>query len=221
MILTKKRSNEEWLHALRGRGAPQQEALNDLRDYLLRAVFVYLSRHRSDLSHFHHDELRQLAEDWAQDALLAIMDKLDTFRGQSKFTTWAYRFVINLAAGELRRRRWRDISLDMLPAEEEELAPLSFIEDTRAQDPERAVQQEEIWITIQRVIDEELTDRQRTALTSFVLKGMPMDEVARRLDTNRNNVYKLMHDARKKLKKRLTERGLSQEYILTLFAESS
>lgn len=216
----KKRSNEEWLRALRGGGVLQQEALQDLRDYLLRAVFVYLSRHRSDLSHFHHDELRQLAEDWTQDAVLAIVDKLDTFRGQSKFTTWTYRFVINLAAGELRRRRWSARSLDTL-AEEGELAPLSFIEDTRAQDPERAAQQEEVWATIRRVIDEELTDRQRTAFTGLVLKGMPMDEVAKRLGTNRNNIYKIMHDARKKLKKHLIEYGLSQEYILTLFAEAS
>lgn len=213
----RKRSNEEWLRALRGGGAVQHEALQDLRDYLLRAVFVYLSRHRSDLSHFHYDELRQLAEDWTQEALLAIMDKLGTFRGQSKFTTWAYRFVINLAAGELRRRRWSALSLDALHDEEEELSLLSIIEDTRAQDPERAMQQEEIWATIQRVINEELTDRQRTALTSLVVLGMPMDEVARRLGTNRNNVYKIMHDARKKLKKGLTEYGLSQEYVLAIF----
>jgi len=141
------------------------------------------------------------------------MDKLDTLRGQSKFTTWAYRIVINLAADELRHRRWGALSLETL-SEEEGIIPLSMIADTRAEDPERAAEQGEIWITLQRIIDEELTDRQRTALTSLLFRGMPMEEVAERLGTNKNNVYKIMHNARKKLKKRLTEYGLSEEYIL-------
>lgn len=195
----------------------QEEALNDLRDYLLRAVLVYLSRHRSDLAHFHQDERKHLAEDFAQEALLTIMDKLHTFRGHSKFTTWAYRIVINLAAEELRRRRWSALSLEAL-LEEEGSPLLSMIETTRAQDPERAAQQEEIWLTLQRVIDEELTQRQHMALTSLIFRGMPMNEVARRLETNKNNIYKIMHDARKKLKKRLTEYGLSEDDILSIFS---
>jgi RNA polymerase sigma-70 factor (ECF subfamily) len=220
MPASRRRSNEEWLRALRSRGAMQEEALQDLRDYLLRAVLVYLSRDRSDLARFHPDELRQLAEDWAQEALLTIVDKLDTFRGQSKFTTWAYRVVINLAADELRHRRWKALSLEAL-AEEEEMPLLSMIEDTQAEDPEKAAERQEIWATIQRIIDEELTDRQRTALTNLLLRGMPMQEVAERLGTNKNNVYKIMHDARKKLKKRLTEYGLSEEYILATFSQTT
>jgi RNA polymerase sigma-70 factor (ECF subfamily) len=220
MPASRRRSNEEWLRALRSSGATQEEALQDLRDYLLRAVLVYLSRDRSDLARFHPDELRQLAEDWAQEALLTIVDKLDTFRGQSKFTTWAYRVVINLAADELRHRRWKALSLEAL-AEEEEMPLLSMIEDTQAEDPEKAAERQEIWATIQRIIDEELTDRQRTALTNLLLRGMPMQEVAERLGTNKNNVYKIMHDARKKLKKRLTEYGLSEEYILATFSQTT
>lgn len=219
MPTPQRRNNAEWLHALRSQGATQEEALQDLRDYLLRAALVYLSRHRSDLAHFHREELQHLAEDWAQEALLAVMDKLHTFRGQSKFTTWTYRIVINLAASGLRRRRWRALSLDALP-EEEELPLLSMIGDTRAQDPERAAQQKEIWAIIQRIVDEELTDRQRTALTALLFHGMPMDEVAKRLGTNKNNVYKIMHDARKKLKKRLIEHDLSEEYILAIFSQA-
>jgi RNA polymerase sigma-70 factor (ECF subfamily) len=220
MPASRRRSNEEWLRALRSRGAMQEEALQDLRDYLLRAVLVYLSRDRSDLARFHPDELRQLAEDWAQEALLTIVDKLDTFRGQSKFTTWAYRVVINLAADELRHRRWKALSLEAL-AEEEEMPFLSMIEDTQAEDPERAAEQQEIWATIQRIIEEELTERQRTALTNLLFRGMPMKEVAERLGTNKNNVYKIMHDARKKLKERLTEYGLSEEYILATFSQTT
>ena len=217
MSTTQRRSNEEWLRALRSRGTSQEEALQDLRDYLLRAVLVYLSRDRSDLAHFHPDELQHLAEDWAQEALVTIVGKLDTFRGQSKFTTWAYRIVINQAAGELRHRRWSAVSLEALP-EEEEPSLLSMIEDVRAQDPERATQQEEVLAIIQRIIDEELTDRQRVALTNLLFRGMPMGEVAERLGTNKNNVYKIMHDARKKLKKRLPEYDLSEDYVLSIFS---
>ena len=218
MSATQRRNNEEWLHALRSHGATQEEALEALRDYLLRAVLVYLSRDRSDLAHFHPNELQHLAEDWAQEALVTIVDKLDTFRGQSKFTTWTYRIVINLAAGELRHRRWSALSLEALPDEEEEPPLMSMIEDMRTQDPERATQQEEVLTVIQRIIDEELTDRQRMALTNLLFRGMPMAEVAERLGTNKNNVYKIMHDARKKLKKRLIEYDLSEDYVLSIFS---
>lgn len=218
MSTTHGRSNEEWLHALRSHGATQQGAIEELRDYLLRVVLLYISRDRSDLAHFHPDELQHLAEDWAQGALLTILNKLDTFRGQSKFTTWAYRIVINLAAGELRHRRWSALSLEALPDEEEELPLMSMIGDARTQDPERANQQEEVLTIIQRIIDEELTDRQRMALTNLLFRGMPMDEVAERLGTNKNNVYKIMHDARRKLKKRLIEYDLSEDYVLSIFS---
>ena len=149
--------------------------------------------------------------------VVTIVDKLDTFRGQSKFTTWAYSIVINVAAGELRHRRWSALSLEALP-EEEEPPLMSMIEDVRAQDPERATQQEEVLVIIQRIIDEELTDRQRVALTNLLFRGMPMGEVAERLGTNKNNVYKIMHDARKKLKKRLPEYDLSEDYVLSIFS---
>jgi RNA polymerase sigma-70 factor (ECF subfamily) len=218
MSATHKRSNEEWLYALRSHGATQEEALEGLRDYLLRAVMVYLSRDRSDLAHFSPEELQHLAEDWAQEALVTVVDKLDTFRGQSKFTTWAYRIVINLAAGELRHRRWRALSLEALPDEEEEPSLMAMIEDVRSQDPERATQQEEVLVVIQRIIDEELSERQRIALTHLLFRGMPMSEVAKQLGTNKNNVYKILHDARKKLKSRLTEYDLSEDYVLSIFS---
>lgn len=212
-----KRTNAEWLSALRGDGTEQAAALEELREYLLRAVYVYLSKHRSDLAYFDTEELQQLAQDWAQEALLLILDKLDTFRGDSLFTTWAYRVVINLAAGELRRRRWSITSLDTM-TEEAEGSILDFLVDEDAARPEEMLERQQLWETLHQVIDEELTERQRSVLVGAVFHGEPVEELARRLDTNRNNVYKIMHDARRKLKKRLLQRGLTEEAFLAAFS---
>lgn len=212
-----KRTNEEWLAALRGEGPEQHAALEDLREYLLRAVYVYLSRHRSDLTHLDPEELRQLSQDWAQEALLAILEKLDTFRGDSLFTTWAFRVVIHLAAGKLRQRRWSVISLDSI-AEEGESSALEFIVNEDTLEPETAIVQKQLWEALRQAIEEELTDRQRTVLVGAVFQGLSVEQLARRLNTNRNNVYKIMHDARKKLKQRLTERGLTEEAFMAAFS---
>ncbi|MGH2592279.1 MAG: sigma factor, partial [Anaerolineae bacterium] len=113
------RSNEDWLWALSEKpGEAQAEALQDLRDFLLRAVLVYLSLHRSDLAGWSRQAIRDLAEDLAQETLMEIRVSLTGFRGESKFTTWAYRFVINRAASELRRQRYQNLSLDRLREEE-------------------------------------------------------------------------------------------------------
>src|SRR3972149_10044040 len=113
------RPNADWLWALREQpGEAQAEALQDLRDFLLRAVLVYLSMQRSDLAGWSRQAVRDLAEDFAQEAAVEVRQNLDTFRGEAKFTTWAYRFVINRAASELRRQRYRDLSLDRLREEE-------------------------------------------------------------------------------------------------------
>jgi len=210
------RSNDEWLADLGGEDT-RAEALADLRDYLLRAVYVYMDRHREDLSDLGRSELEQMAEDFAQDALLEVLDRLDTFRGESKFTTWAYRFVINVAAGELRLRRWRTLSMEAVVGQEE-VTLLHFLSDTAAPDPETAAAREEIAVLMKRVIRHELTERQRIALINVKLRGVPVDVVAEELDTNRNNIYKLVYDARKKLKEGLERRHYSQADVLAIFS---
>jgi RNA polymerase sigma factor (sigma-70 family) len=112
------RSNEAWMRDLRGSGRTYEEAMAVLRDYLMRAVLVYLSRRRSDVLEWTAEDLRSFAEDMTQEAILDIKDNLGKFRGESKFTTWAYRFVINRAAGELRRSRYRDYSFEAIQEEE-------------------------------------------------------------------------------------------------------
>lgn len=212
------RSNEAWLMALRSEGALQQEALAELRQYLLRAVLVYLQRHRSDIVHLDPEEIEGLAEDSTQEALVQILAKLDTFRGEGKFTTWAYKFVINIAASELRLRRWTTLSLDTLRGEEE-FPLLKVVEDVQVDDPERALERRQLLELVQRIIDEDLTERQRTAIVAVHFHGAPVEEVAARLGTNRNSLYKLMHDARKRIKERLIEHHLSEGDILALFGQ--
>lgn len=218
-----RRSNAEWLSALQGTGLEQQEAIADLREYLLRAVYVYLSRNRSDLAHYAYEELRHFAEDCAQEALVLILLKLDTFRGDSKFTTWAYRIVINQAAGTLRRQRWRNISLDAVrETVDDELPPvLAKVEDDSVSDPHREVTRRQIWRRIRRVIDEEFTERQRTVFVDQYFRSVPADVIAERLETNRNNIYKISHDARVKLKQHLLADGLSEEEILAAFQDET
>ncbi len=220
-VIERTRSNEDWLRDLQSKGAPYVAAVQDLREYLLKAVFIYYHRRRSDLSHLARDELAQMAEDAAQDALLKILDKLDTFRGDSKFTTWAYRVAINQAAGDLRRRRWDNVSLDAMKEQAEETLPplLATLKDTTAGDPDRRVTRDRIWELISHVIEDEFTERQRIVFLSQYFHGVPPDKIAEELGTNRNNVYKISHDARVKLKDRLLKLGLSQDEILASFHE--
>ena len=215
----RERSNAEWLHALRSEGRTYVTAVRELRAYLLKAVFLHFRYHRSDLSGLAREELMQMAEDVAQDALLAVLSKLATFRDESKFTTWAYRVAINLAASELRRRRWRNVSLDAMDgATGQEVPPLlATLHDTSAHDPQIQLARQEIWELIRYVIAEKFTERQRTVFVSHYFHGIPPDLIAERLGTNRNNVYKIAHDARVKLKTHLLAQGLSEDDILMTF----
>jgi len=209
------RSNEEWLRALRTDGVEQQEALKDLREGILRVVLGYLAEHHVGRVSLDREETRQLAEDCAQEALLAILEKLETFRGESRFTTWAYAVTIRLVLGALRRRRWKEVSLEQSRIGEE--LPAWPIEDAKSPDPERALQQEEVWRILKGIVETELTQRQRSVLVAHIFQGMPLDLVADWLGTSRDTVYKTLHDARKKLKKCLIEHGLTQEEILGVF----
>ena len=108
------RSNQEWLHDLNAVGVPQEAAIADLRNILLRAALFFFSRNLSDFGGSSRDEILQRAEDCAQDALIAVINHLADFRGDSKFSTWAYKFAINIALMDARRERWKGVSLDQL-----------------------------------------------------------------------------------------------------------
>ncbi len=191
---------------LRSDGARQTDVLQDLRDRILRALRAHLVRSGEDYA---------VAEDCAQEALLIIQEKLETFRGESRFTTWATMIALRTLLGEIRRRRWKNVSIEQFRVGEE--LPAWPIDDAKSQDPEKAAQQSEAWRILKDAIQNDLTSRQRFVLVANVFQGMPLDLVADRLATNRDNVYKLIHDARKKLKKSLVEHGLSSEEILRIF----
>ena len=157
------RTNEQWLQALKEPGEQQIEAIEALRDYLMRAILVYLHKHRGDLTYWSSSDIHQFAEDMSQDALLAIRQKLETFRGDSKFTTWAYRFAINITAGELRRSRYRDLSLEGVQ-EQEALILADIFRDTQNVGPGVATERQAFVDLLGSIIREELTERQRLAI---------------------------------------------------------
>lgn len=214
------RTNEEWITELgTADSVKQAAAIDDLREYLQRGIFYYLNRERSDLASYSIDVLSQMAQDFAQDATLRILDNLDSFRGDSRFTTWAMKIGTRTAISELRRARYKDFSLDELTADGELMVGIERSDTTPQKiiTPEKATERSDVLRLVGDALNEALTDRQRAALEAVVLQGVPMDIVAEQLDTNRNALYKLLHDARKKLRAHLESQGVALEYILNLF----
>ena len=190
------RNNETWVEDLEQR---KEAALAELREVLLRNLRRGLSnRPRADDS---------FLEDCVQESLMRVLDKLDQFHGRSHFATWATAIALRIALGQLRRHRWKDISLsDLVPAT---VVPgRDVTPDERA--PDAVMLQRDLLEALNASIHQDLTDRQRTALLAE-LKGMPQDEIARQLGSSRNALYKLTHDARKKLKQRLEAAGFTAE----------
>ncbi len=205
------RTNKEWLEDLRG--PERDQAIADLREILSKGLFFAL------VNRVPRNKLDPLIDDFAQDSLLKVLDNLDTFRGESKFTTWAQKIAVRVAFTELRRQRWKDISLeDLLPEDVQGDFTPAILTDPDP-DPEGQVIRSRMVEIVHRLVMEELTERQRKAMLAIVYGGMPLEEVARRMDTNRNALYKLMYDARKRLQKRLAAEGLSPEEVLAAFDE--
>ncbi|MGE5138658.1 MAG: RNA polymerase sigma factor [Rudaea sp.] len=213
----KTRSNREWLEELKGTGPEQAAALADLRALLLRAALYTLRRTQYDLGRLDGEAKRQLAEDSAQEALLAVLKHLDEFRGESKFTTWAYKFGINMMLLAARHESRRNVSLEEV-FESIDTGELFLPDTSEGADPPRAAWQTEVWGVVRDVIENDLTERQRQVLVSVVFQDVPLDEVAGYLGSNRNAMYKTLHDARLKLKKRLAARGLLEHEIMDAFA---
>ena len=210
------RTNQAWLEDLRDDSPHQTEAINELLNHLKRGVFAYL-RTRSDLSHLAEPELEQMGQDFAQEAILKVKDNLDKFQGKSKFTTWAAKIAANHTISELRRARWRDYSLDALTDSGTSLQEILALPTGQNLNPDTENERRQVWQILDEVISQELTDRQRQALVAVTVDNVPISEVANSLNTNANNVYKLLHDARLKLKRSLQALDLDSAYILKLF----
>ena len=203
-----KRTNQEWLAALSEPGTEREAALADLRTFLIRGL-GYAMADRPQVTEAD-------VEGFVQEALLKILESLDSFRGESRFTTWAQRIAVHEAFTELRRKRWDDVSLEeMLARYEGDFTPSVLTSPDPS--PEARVAQQRLLEMVERLIVEELTDRQQRAIIGVVFAGMPTEEVARRMGTNRNALYKLMHDARQRLKRRMEVEGISLEDALAAF----
>lgn len=219
LLMSNTRTNEEWLHDLRANGAAQEAAIADLRNLLLRAVLFLFSRNLGDFGGLARNEILQIAEDCAQEALIAVINRLPDFRGDSKFTTWAYKFAVNIALMTARRERWKGVSLDQLSFSEDGTFFEWMMRDkSPGLAPDQTAMQGEVREIIQQVIEHDLTDKQRRVLLMVVFNEVPMDEVVQRLGTNRNAIYKTLHDVRRKLKSGLQARGFEVGEMLSLFS---
>ena len=214
--MSKPRTNEAWIEELRSPGDLQQAAIEDLRMILVRAAAYTFGRNLGDLEAFGPGQIEQLAEDCAQEALLAILNNLAKFRGESKFTTWAYKFAINISLTMARRERWKGVSLDLLEEQSDQDGwPSEYLPKA---DPEGSVIRAEVRRILTEVIQNELTEKQRLVLKLMVFDEVPMDVVVQHLNTNRNAVYKLLHDARSKLKLSLQSHGIGAAETIDLFS---
>jgi len=191
-------SEINWPAALRAPDSGEQAAaVRALRD-LLHAGLRLILGSRNDVNEAH-------LEDFAQEGLLRVLDRLEQFQGRSQFTTWAQAIALNTAFTELRRKRWQDVSLDALLAKGERLAdPAMIADDVLGGDEERT----RLVAALRHAIEHDLTTKQRAAILAE-LREMPFDQIVELLGTSRSAAYKMLHDARRALKQRLHAAGIT------------
>lgn len=201
------RVDQQWLDDLRSPDSRRHSAaIEDLRDMLLRGLSKSLS---------HHDNVDvAFLEDIVQEATLKILKKLDSYQGRSKFRTWAITIAVRTAISHMRKKQWQDVSLDKL-ASQAELDPQLAMD--RSETAEQQDTKAALLSALKQVIDQELTPKQWTAITAE-LAGMPLSEVADKLGTSPNSLYKLLHDARKKLRRGLEAAGFTIDDVRSVIA---
>lgn len=192
-------TSARWLSSLRSTGAERDQAVADLHALLLRAARFETHRRAATLSACDRDDLAMQAAD---DALMHVLDKLDTFEGRSRFTTWAYKFAIYEAGVKARRRSWQDREVT-LEAEAWSLLPEA------GSGLAAAAEERELLRALEDGIRAALTAHQRNVLVALAVTGVPIDVLAERLGTTRGALYKTLHDARRKLRGHLTNLGLA------------
>ena len=190
----------EWVRALAGTGPSREAALARLHGMLLRIARGEVRR-RGPRLRISGPELDDLAYQAAADALLAITGKIGQFRGESRFTTWAYKFVVFDVSAKIGRHFWRNPGVP-LGAEDWEQLPERF-----GFGPAREAEWRDLLAALRRAVDEELTARQRRVFVAIVLHGVPLDALVIELASNRNAIYKTLFDARRKLRAALAANG--------------
>jgi RNA polymerase sigma-70 factor, ECF subfamily len=198
-------ASHRWIERLRADGPEREAAIAELHDLLLRAASFEVSRRCARLPQFRGGDQRDIAQQSADDALMAILGKLDDFRGESRFTTWAYKFALYEAAASVRKRAWQGRELPL------EAKAWPRFTDPRSS-PQRDVETSDLLAAIREEIESSLSPHQREVLVALGLNEVPIDVLAERLNTTRGALYKALHDARKALRAALLERGMSLEH---------
>lgn len=196
------RDSRAWLQRLSSTGPDRHAAIAELHELLLRAATFEVRRRQATFPQLRGGDLEDLAHQSADDAVIAILAKLGDFRGESQFTTWAYKFALYEAAAKVRKRAWqgREIPLSA------EAWPL--VTDPRAA-PVRDAEMSELLAALGEEIERTLSPHQREVLIALALNDVPIDVLAERLNSTRGALYKTLHDARQKLRSGLAARGLS------------
>jgi RNA polymerase sigma-70 factor (ECF subfamily) len=194
------RRSEPLFDALRQTGPVRDAALAELHALLLRGAHHELRRRPARLSQLPPGEIEDLAHQATNDAMAAILAKLERFRGESRFTTWAYKFVLLEAGVKARRRAWqtREVAL-----EDESWRHLA----AGGPSAQQTVEESDLLRAIVDAIGSTLTPHQREVFTALALNGVPIDVLAERLRTTRGALYKTLHDARRKLRAKLADAG--------------
>jgi RNA polymerase sigma-70 factor, ECF subfamily len=193
--------SRRWVEGLSAQGARAVATRAELHDLLLRAARFEIKRRRGVLPHLRGGDLDDLAHQAADDAMVALLAKLHTYRGESRFTTWAYKFALLEAGVKLRRRAWQGREVPIEPEH------WSVIASERLS-PERETEEREVLQEIKRAIESELSPHQREVLLAVAVNGVPIDVLAERLNTTRGALYKTIHDARRKLRAHLAHEEL-------------
>ena len=188
--------SQGWIDRLDPLSPERDAAIEALHLLLLKAARFEVNRRRAAVSHLRGDDYEDLAHQSADDALVALLAKLGEFRGDSRFTTWAYKFALIEAAAKVRRRAWQGRELPLEPERWE------LIADAGAT-LEQELETRELFAAIGEVIESALTAHQREVLVAVTLNDVPIDVLAERLNTTRGALYKTVHDARQKLRKAL------------------
>jgi RNA polymerase sigma-70 factor (ECF subfamily) len=200
-----RRKDDQWVHDLQSTDAAlRDEAVSDLRDMLCRGLANSLSKNGRVDDAF--------LEDIVQEASIKILEKLDGFEGRSKFRTWAVTIAVRTAISKMRKREWQNVSLESMAADGK-FEPQVVIDACSDDESGRSIMLHKL----KELIESELTEKQWTAVTAE-LAGMPPEQIAEKLSTNANAIYKLMHDARKKLRRGLETSGFTIEDIREAWA---
>ena len=190
-----------WLERLRADGRDREAALAELREILLRAARFEVRRRCATMSQIRGGDQEDLAQQSSGDAMVAILSKLDDFRGESQFTTWAYKFALYEAAARIRKLAWQGREMPI------EAEAWSVMADPGPA-PQGEVEMNDLLAAIRQEIETSLTPHQREVLVALALNEVPIDVLADRLGSTRGALYKTLHDARRKLRAALAARGL-------------